>query len=197
MSTYVHFIPATGEIIGWLSDEEEVIGNGYLLNESDIPAESRKQYVANGILCEYTAAELAEHDGLQPGWIWQMPARVAVDMRSLDVAKAQTWERIKLSRDAAEAGNFTCAGSVYQTDLARIPGAALLALLAQMSGAAFSEDWTLFDNTVRTLDAAGMIAVGVAQGAHIKSTFAIGDGLRVQIAAATTNAQLDLIGWPA
>ena len=196
MSSYTQYDPATGTIIGWQSSEDECPGSGFLLCVEDVPADSRTQYVDSGLLFNYTVAEIAAKDNLAPGWTWKMPERIAVDMRTLDECKLQALGRVKSARDDAEASTFTCNGGVFRTDLQRIPGAALLAMMASMSGAAFSEPWTLVDNTVCTLDAAGMIAVGVAQGAHIAGVFAIGRGLRDQIATATTNFQLDTIGWP-
>lgn len=119
-----------------------------------------------------------------------------VDARTLDDAKASAWERVKLARDAAEQADFACDGATYQADRERITGATQLALLAQLADAPYSIDWTLSDNSLRTLDAAGMIAVGAALGEHVAGVFAIGRDLREQIAAATTIEQLDAIQWP-
>lgn len=46
-------------------------------------------YVANGVVCAYTAAELAVKNSLPPGVVWKMPERVAVDTRSTSDKAAQ------------------------------------------------------------------------------------------------------------
>lgn len=108
------------------------------------------------------------------------------------------WARIKALRDAAEEAGFVWDGSTFDSDKtsqSRIQGAAQLATLAQMTGSPFSIDWTLADNTVRTLTAADMIAVGTAMGVHISTQHAIGRIKRQQIDAATTPEELDAIQW--
>jgi hypothetical protein len=115
---------------------------------------------------------------------------------TLEAARDRTWTRIKLDRDAAEAADFVWGDSSFQSDKARVTGATQMALLAQMASEPFEIDWTLADNTVRTLDAEDMIAVGVALGRHIADVFETGRQLRVQIADATTIAELNAIGWP-
>jgi hypothetical protein len=115
---------------------------------------------------------------------------------TLEASRDRTWTRIKQARDVAEAADFTWGGSAFQADKARITGATQLALLAEMAGQPYSIDWTLSDNSVRTLDAGDMIAVGVALGQHVADAFETGRQLRAQIAAATTIAELNAIGWP-
>ncbi|UQV43377.1 DUF4376 domain-containing protein [Janthinobacterium lividum] len=132
-------------------------------------------------------SEQHEYDAAADMWI---------DTRTLDSVKLRTWERVKTARSVAETADFVCSGVVYQTDKDRIVGAAQLALMAQAAGQPYSIDWTLSDNTHLTLDAAGMIAVGAALGAHVAEAFAIGLHLRRQIAAATSFDELEAIVWP-
>ncbi|MGK5031518.1 DUF4376 domain-containing protein [Janthinobacterium sp. MDT1-19] len=115
---------------------------------------------------------------------------------TLDTARARAWTRIKQARSLAEAADFVCCGVMYQADKDRIVGATQLALMAQAAGQPYSIDWTLSDNTHVPLDAAGMIAVGAALGAHVTGAFAICLQLRGQIAAATSFEALDAIVWP-
>ena len=53
-----------------------------------------------------------------------------------------------------------------------------------MMNSAFSIDWTLADNTVRTLNAADMIAVGVALGQHVNACHERARVLRGEIESA-------------
>lgn len=109
-----------------------------------------------------------------------------------------TWERIKAARSAAEAQGFLCNGVRYDSDPAsvqRISASVVLAMLAQQAGAPYSIDWTTFDNSTVTLDAAGMIAVGLACGQYIAGIFDQARALRTQIESATTADELDGIQW--
>lgn len=155
-----------------------------------------KHYVLNGAIVPYSDAELQAKNNLAQGFVWKMPDRATVDTRNLDAAKVQAWERIKISRAVAEVAPFVCGGATYDRDLARISGAVQLALLANLSGSPFSVAWTLADNTVKTLDGPGMIAVGEALGVKTQSIFDTARQLRDQINAATTVTQVDAIVWP-
>ena len=114
--------------------------------------------------------------------------------------KAKTWERIKVARAAAESAGFIFNGMRYDSDplsLQRISSAVTLAMLAQSAGQPFAIDWTVADNTVVPLDAAGMIGVGLTCGQYVASVFDRARVLREQIDAATTADQLDALQWTA
>jgi hypothetical protein len=70
-----------------------------------------------------------------------------------------------------------------------------MAMLAQAGGQPFSIDWTLADNTVRTLSGADMIAVGQALGQHVAACHIKARALREQINAATTVAEVEAVVW--
>lgn len=108
------------------------------------------------------------------------------------------WERIKAARSEAEKAGFLCAGVRYDADplsCQRIASAVVLAMLAMQSAQPYSIEWTTFDNKSVTLDAAGMIAVGLACGKYIGDIFNRARTLRERIHAATTADQLDAIQW--
>lgn len=111
-------------------------------------------------------------------------------------AKVRAWARVKQSRTIAELLPFEYNGDLYDSNKEQIMGAVQLAVISQLAGQPFSIDWTLRNNTSRTLDAPGMINVGVALGQRISSIFDTGRTLRDQIEAATTVAELDAIVWP-
>lgn len=116
------------------------------------------------------------------------------DPRTLADIKAQQWKTIKQARTAAEYAGFTWDSSTFDSDALsqqRITGAVTL---AQMS-VDFTINWTLADNTVRTLNQMEMISVGAALGIHVATIFAHGQALREQIEAATTKAQVEAIVW--
>jgi len=118
------------------------------------------------------------------------------DTRTLAQMKHDKWAQIKAARAAAEDGGFAWDGSTFDSDMAsnlRISGAVQL---AQIVGGAFNIGWTLADNSVRTLSAAQMVAVGVAAGQHVAAQRATARALREQIQAATTPQELEAIAWP-
>lgn len=110
----------------------------------------------------------------------------------------KTWERIKAARAAAESAGFLFNGVRYDSDpasLQRISSAVTLAMLAQSAGQPFAIDWTVADNSVVALDAAGIIGVGLACGQYIAGVFGRARALREQIEATTTADELDAIVW--
>lgn len=109
------------------------------------------------------------------------------------------WMQIKQDRNAAENGGFVWDGAVFDSDpisQARIQGAVQLAMAAAANGQPFSVDWTLADNTVRTLNEQEMIAVGAALAAHVRACHELGRELRAQIEAAATPEDAAAITWP-
>lgn len=118
------------------------------------------------------------------------------DVRDLEKAKLDQWELVKQSRDQHEHGGFEWDGSTFDSDpdsQAKIIGAVQL---AGMSDQPFAIDWTLQDNTVRTLDRQQMIAVGRALAQHITSTHETGRQLRQQIESASSIEQVLAVNWP-
>lgn len=117
----------------------------------------------------------------------------------VSAAGARKWAFIKSQRSALEFGGFTWDGSAFDSDpqaQARIQGGVQLATIAAAQSQPFSIDWTLADNTVRTLSGADMIAVGMTLAAHVQTVHAIARALRLQIEAATTLAEVEAVVWP-
>jgi len=118
---------------------------------------------------------------------------------TLESVKDRKWSEIKINRLAKEYGGFTYDGSQFDSDedsTRRIVGATTLAALAKNSGQPFSIDWTLADNSVKTLNADSMIGVGEALGQYVSSIHAISRLLRDQIENATTIEEVAEIHWP-
>lgn len=116
---------------------------------------------------------------------------------TLQAAKDRAWSSIKAARAVAEQGNFIYDDGSYQADIMRINGAVQLATLAKSSGAAYSETWTLTDNTTRQLNADQVIGLGIALGQYVSSQYATGRALRVAINEAATIEAVNAIRWPA
>ena len=112
--------------------------------------------------------------------------------------KSQKWHEVKQHRDSAENGGFTWGGSPFDStpiSQSRIQGAVQLATLAKLTNQPFSIDWTLKDNSTRTLSSDDMIAVGQSLATHIDAQRVKARQLRERIEAATTPEQVDAILW--
>jgi hypothetical protein len=127
-------------------------------------------------------------------------AVLQVQNTDLAAAKVKQWAAVKGARDVAIASGFDWDGSRFDSDLQSqifIEGAGMMAMLAQQASQPIELEFTLADNSVRTLSATDVIAVGMAMGAHITTVHGIGRGLRTAIEAAETVADVEAIFWPA
>lgn len=119
-----------------------------------------------------------------------------VDPRDLVAKQAAKWEAMKLTRDEAETAPFTWNSMTFDADRisqSRIQGAVQLATM----DANLSVDWTLADNSSVTLTASDLMQLGGALGVHVTTAHVKGRLVRDAIDAATTEAELDAVTWPA
>lgn len=126
---------------------------------------------------------------------------IPVEQGDLITARALLWAEVKAARERAAAFCDTGSGRVDCSVSSRvmITGAVQMAKDA-LADSDWSIAWTMADNSVVTLDAAQMIAMGTAVGAHVSACWAHGQTLRAAIDAAETLealAQIDIVsGWP-
>jgi hypothetical protein len=125
------------------------------------------------------------------------------DPRTLAERQADLWEAVKAKREIIETGTAPTPSGAVQIDeqsKLKINGLVTMAMLADQQAQPFSEDFTIADNSVVTLDAAATIAMGVAVGQFVSDTYARARELRDAIEAATDVANLEAIdidtGWP-
>jgi hypothetical protein len=126
--------------------------------------------------------------------VWDWATNTWTDPRPLTEVKAAKWIQIKDARNQAEYGGFTWNSHTFDSDPVsqqRISGAVQLSQIVPN----YSVDWTLKDNSIVTLTASDMLAVGIALGQHVASTHQTARILREQIEQATTNSQVDAITW--
>lgn len=130
---------------------------------------------------------------------------VSLETSSLGVDgnRAIIWAQAKAERDIhVAAGAITNLGVVDTDEVARsnIAGATLAALIASTTGAPYSVTWTMADNSLVAVDAAEMIAMGMAVMAHVGACHAHARTLRAAIDDAVDMAELLAIdvtvGWP-
>jgi hypothetical protein len=146
-----------------------------------------KYYIENGVAILIPAKPSENH-------IFNYTTKQWEDPRTLQDIKDVQWALIKQSRTRAEYSGFTWDGSIFDSDAVsqnRITGAVTLAQLSS----SFTIDWTLQNNTVRTLSQTDMLQVGAALGVHVQTQFTKGQALRAQIDAATTVAEVEAVVW--
>ena len=139
-------------------------------------------YVEAGCVVEIPVKPSAHH-------VFDWAGKAWIDPRSLQDFKDARWVEVRRERGRAEFGGFAWDGSRFDSDALsqqRITGAVTLAVM----NSAFSIGWTLADNTVRTLNAADMIAVGVALGQHVNACHERARVRREEIEAALTAEEL-------
>jgi len=120
------------------------------------------------------------------------------DILTLEELKNGVWEGIKLQRSLREYSFFQWDGSLFDSDApsqSRIQGVVQLAQIALSQGQPFAVDWTLADNSVRTLTGQDVIEVGLALTNHITSCHARGRQLRAALDAAQTSAEVQAVQW--
>lgn len=112
----------------------------------------------------------------------------------LDELKASKWAEIKQASTDCELSSFIWNGSVFDsngTSQQRIYSAAQIAILDPN----YTVDWTLTNNTIRTLSAEDVKNLAIALNIHINDCHQKAQQLRTQINSATTVKQLKDIVW--
>jgi hypothetical protein len=159
--------------------------------ESDAQPDMTHLYFHAGVLISRPAGtpEHFAYDAQSSSWF---------DPSTLAELKTRKWEAIKKRRNEVEFGSFEWDGSMFDGNAMatqRIAGSVQMAVLAQANAMPFSIDWTLADNSVRTLSATQMIEVGQTLAQHVSACHAHARQLRVEIEAATTPEQVEAIVW--
>lgn len=117
------------------------------------------------------------------------------DSRSLQDFKDAQWALIKQTREAEKYVPFTWDGSVFDGDQEAIDNIrTALNAATVMPGA--TVDWTLHDNTVRTLTAEELQAAELTRAQRVGQIFDTARALRAQIDAAGSPEDVQAVVWP-
>ncbi len=125
--------------------------------------------------------------------------RVIPASQILQSAKRDRLAFVRAARNRAEYSPFIWDGSRFDADTAsqaRLMGLVSLAQMALATSTPFEIDWTLADNTTRTLSAMDALGIGQALGAHVLTAHVTARGLKALVAAATTIEEVEAIAWP-
>ena len=184
------FYDDSGRIVSCKTGSEEGI---YLTAESsvysyilfeDVPDVDSK-YIENEQLVDMPTQPSEFHEFNYSTKAWEL---------QFSFAQQGKWSEIKQARDAEEFGTFVWNDHTFDCDEVsqrRIQGAVQLAAL----DTSIVMDWTLADNTVQTFNATELQQIGQALGAHVNACHVKARGLRDQINAAESEAELSVISW--
>jgi hypothetical protein len=118
-----------------------------------------------------------------------------------DLAAGRARQRaiINLARDAAQDGGAVVdgVGTFDTSERSRqfLNGAVAVAQIALASAEPFQIEWTLADNATVELDAAGVIAAGLAIAGHVGTIHQRARVLKSRIDAAETLAEIAAVTW--
>lgn len=174
----------SGSLRGVLIDAE-ASGQNYLLTEADVDIDRFYVNIETSDIVEYPEKPSAAHVFNFASRVWEL---------DLTEARAIAWNRIKRDRSAEEFGTFVWSDHTFDCDEVsqrRIQGAVQLAALDTST----VMDWTLTDNTVQTFNATELQQIGQALAAHVNACHVKARGLRDQINAAESEAELSVISW--
>jgi hypothetical protein len=113
---------------------------------------------------------------------------------NLGEAKSQAWDRIKSCRNQEEFSTFTWNSHTFQCD-ERSQSRIMSAVQRAQLDSTLTMVWTLSDNSTVSLNATELKQAGQALSAHVDACHVKARGLRGQIDAAETEAELDSITW--
>jgi hypothetical protein len=143
---------------------------------------------------EVVEGRITDEIAPKKGLVFNYVTKSWVDPRPLSKLKADQWELIKQARNDAEFGGFLWDGSRFDSDQIsqqRIQGMVQIANL----DSSMEMDWTLADNSVRTLNSEQGIALGLALAAHVNEQHAKARILRMAIDSATSAEQVAAVVW--
>lgn len=189
MTQYAAYNPTTGAIIrvGQCQESDLYLQGDHIVSSE---ADGDLHYVFEGALVALPLKPSRKH-------VWQGPTLGWVDPRSLAEIKESKWGLIKAERDLRMAGTFEHNSHVYDVDPVNIAGASVDAREAIIANeTTWEQSWVLSNNTVITLTATEMIALGRAAKTHVSVLWGTSQYLRGLIEAATTVEDVEAITWP-
>lgn len=189
MSTLISF-DETGKIVGCGVGprpilEEAVESSEFAIIYEGSDASEETHYVEDGTIVEKPSKPSDEHifDYASKQWVYDLTQH-----------RDEKWAEVKQARSAEEFGTFVWNDYTFDCDEVsqrRIQGAVQIAALDTNT----VMDWTLADNTVQTFNATELQQIGQALGAHVNACHVKARGLRDQINAAESEAELSVISW--
>lgn len=151
------------------------------------PSDIHTQYVSNGLVVT-KPPQLSKH------LTFNFSTALWEDLRSLAEHKSVKWAEFKKLRSQEEYAGFLWDGSVFDSDAISQQHITRAVTQALMDGP-FPINWTLANNTVRSLSNLQMKQLGGALGLHVEAKFSHAQGLRAQLDAATTIEEVVAIVW--
>ncbi len=174
----------SGSYRGVLADAE-ASGQAYLVTDDSVDLDRFYVNTLTNEAVEYPEKPSEAHAFNFTSYTWEL---------DLSEAKKSAWNRIKRSRGVDEFSTFEWNSHTFQCD-ERSQSRIMSAVQRAQLDAALTMIWTLSDNSTVSLNATELKQVGQALSSHIDACHVKARGLRGQIDAAETEAELDLITW--
>jgi hypothetical protein len=192
---YTIFDKKTGEILRIVScapDDLALQFDDATQGSLDGGIDDATHYIENGEPVAFPFRPSPEHT-------FNWTTKQWIDSRTLTDVKATQWSAIKVAREAAITkplvtpyGTFDATPGAQKS----ITDAVLMLQTLESMGTPETIDFTLADNTTATLTTQQMVHVGLLLGAQTQTAYTVGRGLRAQIEAATSIADVEAITWP-
>lgn len=193
---YAVFVVATGQITKVVQCDPTNIGVQLAAGEGAMAMASgddATHYIANDSAIAMPARPSQNH-------VFDYASKAWVDPRTLQDRKNAAWETIKAAREAVIDANLATPYGTFDCkvkDRTNITDAVLLLQTLAALGTPTTIDFTLADNSSVTLTTSEMVTVGLLLGQKVQAAHGIARGLRTQIEAATSVAEVEAITWPA
>ena len=129
---------------------------------------------------------------------WDWVSHSWMDLRTLDVAKAQKWSEMKVARDNAMRSDLSTPFGSFDANAPAqksITDAVLLVQTLASIGESVDIGFTLADNSSITLTTTQMVQVGLLLGQRTQQVYSQGRILRDAINAATDLVTVQAITW--
>jgi len=174
----------SGNSRGVLADAE-ASGQSYLLTEDDVDLDQFYVNVGTSEVVQYPEKPSEAHVFNFTSYAWEL---------DLTEAKSLAWKRIKRDRNAEEFSTFEWNSHTFQCD-ERSQSRIVSAVQRAQLDSTLTMVWTLDDNSTVSLNATELKQVGQALSSHIDACHVKARSKRLQINAATTEAEIDAITW--
>ena len=174
----------SGSSRGVLADAE-ASGQSYLLTEDDGDLDQFYVNVGTSEVVQYPEKPSEGHVFNFTSYAWEL---------DLTEAKSLAWKRIKRDRNAEEFSTFEWNSHTFQCD-ERSQSRIVSAVQRAQLDSTLTMVWTLDDNSTVSLNATELKQVGQALSSHIDACHVKARSKRLQINAATTEAEIDAITW--
>lgn len=134
-----------------------------------------------------------------PAYVWSWGSKIWIDPRTLEDLKSEKWEEIKALRKQKLATPLITPYGIFDSDQVsrtNIINAFLFLKTLSDTNPTATVDFTLYDNTVVSLNLAQITEVSLLLGQKIDGVYSTTRNLRQQIELSQSPQEVASISWP-